>query len=206
MAALALVIALGGGTAWAANHYLITKTSQIKPSVLAKLHGAVGRAGVTGTPGVRGATGGTGVTGATGTAATVFDTQIDPQTGEQQTGAAGAIPIVLSCVQNGGSAPQARLDASPLPDPSSRGRYTTTMTANNGTNTSSAAGPLSTSVFTPIADSGPGAVTNNTYGTSVLTTFVGGNFKTETVTFWIFRTDDGSSGTCYLKSQITTEG
>jgi hypothetical protein len=37
---LALVLALGGGTAWAAHHYSITSTKQIKPSVLKKLHGA----------------------------------------------------------------------------------------------------------------------------------------------------------------------
>jgi hypothetical protein len=35
-ATLALVLALGGGTAWAAHHYLITKTSQISPNVLSK--------------------------------------------------------------------------------------------------------------------------------------------------------------------------
>jgi hypothetical protein len=39
---LALVIALGGGTAWAAHTYLVTSTSQIKPSVLKKLQGKNG--------------------------------------------------------------------------------------------------------------------------------------------------------------------
>jgi len=60
---LALVLAIGGGTAWAAHHYLIVSTSQIKPSVLKKLHGAKG---TNGTNGTNGATGATGVTGATG--------------------------------------------------------------------------------------------------------------------------------------------
>jgi hypothetical protein len=42
---LALVIALGGGTAWAAHTYLITSTGQIKPSVLKKLQGRSGKNG-----------------------------------------------------------------------------------------------------------------------------------------------------------------
>jgi hypothetical protein len=63
---LALVLAIGGGTAWAAHHYLIVSTSQIKPSVLKKLHGANGHNGHNGTNGSAGATGATGVTGATG--------------------------------------------------------------------------------------------------------------------------------------------
>src|SRR6185437_14944481 len=63
---LALVLALGGGTAWAAHHYSITSTKQIKPSVLKKLHGARGKNGTTGATGATGATGVTGVTGVTG--------------------------------------------------------------------------------------------------------------------------------------------
>ncbi len=41
ISSLALFFALGG-TAIAAQHYLITSTSQIKPSVLAKLKGKAG--------------------------------------------------------------------------------------------------------------------------------------------------------------------
>ena len=63
---LALVIALGGGTAWAAHHYLITSTKQIKPSVLRALHGAKGRHGINGTNGANGRNGATGPTGAAG--------------------------------------------------------------------------------------------------------------------------------------------
>src|ERR1019366_898531 len=48
---LALLLVLAGGTAYAANHYLITKTSQIKPSVLKDLRG---RAGSSGAPGALG--------------------------------------------------------------------------------------------------------------------------------------------------------
>ena len=68
---LALVLALGGGTAWAAHHYLITSTHQIKPSVLASLHGKRGSTGPKGTDGKNGARGATGPTGATGSNASI---------------------------------------------------------------------------------------------------------------------------------------
>jgi hypothetical protein len=45
VAYLALFAALGGGTAYAAKHYLITSTNQIKPSVRKALHGATGASG-----------------------------------------------------------------------------------------------------------------------------------------------------------------
>jgi hypothetical protein len=54
VATLALVLVVGGGTAWAAHHYLITSTSQIKPSVLKKLHGKNGVDGTNGTNGKNG--------------------------------------------------------------------------------------------------------------------------------------------------------
>jgi hypothetical protein len=69
---VAVILAIGGGSAWAASsghkpkpkpkhhHYLITSTGQIKPSVLSQLHGA------NGTNGSNGATGSTGATGAPG--------------------------------------------------------------------------------------------------------------------------------------------
>ena len=52
---LALVLAIGAGTAWAAHHYLISSTSQIKPSVLKNLHGANGHNGHNGVTGATGA-------------------------------------------------------------------------------------------------------------------------------------------------------
>jgi len=66
VATLALVIALGGGTAWAAHHYLITSASQIKPGVLKTLRGAQGQSGTNGAAGVAGAPGANGANGATG--------------------------------------------------------------------------------------------------------------------------------------------
>jgi hypothetical protein len=52
-ATLALVFSMAGG-ALAAGHYLITSTSQIKPSVRRALHGARGPAGAQGPQGVPG--------------------------------------------------------------------------------------------------------------------------------------------------------
>lgn len=59
IAALALVFAMTGG-AFAAGHYLITSTKQIKPSVLAQLKG---KAGANGAPGAAGAAGPVGPQG-----------------------------------------------------------------------------------------------------------------------------------------------
>jgi hypothetical protein len=65
LSALALFFALGG-TAIATRHYLITSTSQIKPSVLKKLHGVGGAAGAQGAQGAQGPQGAAGPAGAQG--------------------------------------------------------------------------------------------------------------------------------------------
>ncbi len=65
IACLALFFALGG-TAIAAQHYLVTSTDQIKPSVLAKLKGKEGPPGPQGQTGPAGAPGATGETGSAG--------------------------------------------------------------------------------------------------------------------------------------------
>src|ERR1700676_2132687 len=71
-ATLALVLAIGGGTAAAASSYLVTSTQQIKPNVLKALRGQRGPRGfrgfkgANGTNGTNGAKGSTGATGATG--------------------------------------------------------------------------------------------------------------------------------------------
>jgi len=62
---LALFFALGG-TAIAAKHYIITSTSQIKPSVLKQLRGTPGPAGANGVNGVTGAQGVPGAPGVQG--------------------------------------------------------------------------------------------------------------------------------------------
>jgi hypothetical protein len=80
---LALLLVLAGGTAYAANHYLITKTSQIKPSVLKDLRG---RAGSSGAPGALGAAGAAGATGATGPAGISGYTQVQSATTNNPSG------------------------------------------------------------------------------------------------------------------------
>jgi len=65
IALTALVFAMTG-TGVAASHYVITSTSQIKPSVLRKLRGTAGRAGPIGPVGPRGLTGAQGLPGSTG--------------------------------------------------------------------------------------------------------------------------------------------
>jgi hypothetical protein len=67
VATVAVFLAMSGG-AYAASHYLITKTSQIKPSVLGSLKGKAGPAGPKGAPGATGAAGPTGPAGAQGPA------------------------------------------------------------------------------------------------------------------------------------------
>lgn len=66
-ATLALVFSMTGG-AMAANHYLISSTKQIKPSILKKLKGNAGAKGATGPQGAQGAQGGAGPAGPAGSA------------------------------------------------------------------------------------------------------------------------------------------
>ncbi len=65
IASLALFFALGG-TAVAAHHYLITSTSQLKPSVLKALRGNVGAKGPAGLAGAKGTAGQAGPAGEKG--------------------------------------------------------------------------------------------------------------------------------------------
>jgi len=66
-ASLALLLAVGGGTALAAHHYLVVSRSQIKPNVLRSLHGNRGYRGYRGYSGASGATGLAGASGFTTT-------------------------------------------------------------------------------------------------------------------------------------------
>lgn len=65
LALVALAVAIGGGTAFAGVHYIITSTKQIKPSVLKALRKA-GPAGPQGAQGPKGDTGSAGTNGTNG--------------------------------------------------------------------------------------------------------------------------------------------
>jgi hypothetical protein len=71
-ATLALVFALGAGTALAAHHYLLSSSKQISPKLLKELKkpGLQGRTGATGAQGNPGQTGSTGPPGPGGQSAT----------------------------------------------------------------------------------------------------------------------------------------
>jgi hypothetical protein len=71
VATLALVFAMSGG-AYAAKHYLITSTKQIKPSVLDSLRGKQGPKGAAGATGIAGPKGDRGPAGPPGTYPTVL--------------------------------------------------------------------------------------------------------------------------------------
>jgi len=84
---LVLVLALGGSAA-AAGRYIITSTSQIKPSVLSKLRGARGPAGHAGVPGPAGPQGpqgeaGKGERGETGAKGEPGERGVKGETGER---------------------------------------------------------------------------------------------------------------------------
>jgi hypothetical protein len=120
-ATIALVVALGGGTAYAAHklHYLITSTKQISPSVLGALKttGQSGAAGPAGPSGPKGATGGqgiqgiqgvTGLTGPQGPGAEILAN--GGIAAGNTTTAVGTIPVQLDCIDNGANTtPKAQL-------------------------------------------------------------------------------------------------
>lgn len=95
----------------AAHHYLITSTSQIKPSVLTKLKGNAGRngaAGAAGTPGAQGPQGPAGPT--TLSALTVVNgPTISVPTGEVK-GASAICPAGTRAVSGGGNSSISGID------------------------------------------------------------------------------------------------
>jgi hypothetical protein len=91
IASLSLFFALGG-TAIAANHYLITSTSQIKPNVLRQLHGKRGPIGAVGPQGAQGAIGSQGIPGAAGPTNLTYVSAVGSAGPERQVGGSVACP------------------------------------------------------------------------------------------------------------------
>jgi hypothetical protein len=112
IALLALFLALGG-TAIAAHHYLITSTSQIKPSVLKKLKGNTGPAGPAGAIGPAGASGPQGPAGPVNLSAltSVTGATVEVPPGEIK-GASAFCPAGSRAVSGGGFASLAGTDVS----------------------------------------------------------------------------------------------
>ncbi len=100
LSALALFFALGG-TALAAKHYLITSASQIKPSVLHKLHGNAGARGAAGPQGPPGSQGPAGSPGPPGPSATALWADV---TSTGTLTASGGVTGVLSSYPEVGTA------------------------------------------------------------------------------------------------------
>jgi hypothetical protein len=223
VAMVALVLALGAGAAYAKAHFIITKTSQIKPSVLKTLHGANGTNGTNGTNGATGPTGAagstgnvgaTGSTGSTGPGATVLTTLLpSPVSGATTSSTAvGTLPVLLQCTNNsnGTSAPLGALatTAHSVTSVSTASYYASWISATAGTAftnpteyqananlpTSSSYQMLST------ADAGGGITTGNILITD--TPLSGNGGSTETVSFVLTVAGSGSSSECAVKAQI----
>jgi hypothetical protein len=139
IAVTALFLSMGG-VGLAASKYLITSTSQIKPSVLAELHGARGPRGPAGssvqgpegTPGSAGAPGITGVAGPPGPA-----------------GAAGTAHA-FAAVTAGGSLIAGAMNVTGISHVTDSGIYCLALSPGSGANPNLA-------VLTPDADSALGA-------------------------------------------------
>jgi hypothetical protein len=229
VAVTALVLALGAGAAYAKSHFLVTKISQIKPSVVRELHGAKGANGSNGINGTNGANGKNGTNGATGptgsTGATGGPGPAGPgasvlaavltspgSSGTSTTSAAvGTLPIELACTNEGANTPIANLETTAHSSAAATVRYDATWV-------SPAAGTSYTSptvqqananlpasgaynmLDTALADTGGADVT---YGTVYLSDVPNsGAATTETVNFQLTTAGSNSSSVCAVSAQI----
>jgi hypothetical protein len=101
IASLALFFALGG-TAIAARHYLVTSTSQIKPSVLKQLRGHNGTQGLAGPQGPAGPQGSPGQPGSPGPTNVTYVAGVGTVAAGTQAG--GAVSCPVGQVVSGGGA------------------------------------------------------------------------------------------------------
>ena len=114
IALLALFFVLGG-TAVAAKHYLITSTSQIKPSVLTKLKGNAGPGGPAGPAGAPGAQGAQGPAGPINLSALTSVTGPEVEVPKEEVGGTSAFcPAGSHAVSGGGSSSIAGIAASEM--------------------------------------------------------------------------------------------
>jgi hypothetical protein len=114
IAMLALFFAIGG-TAFAAHHYLVTSTSQIKPSVLKALRGQTGPAGPAGQAGATGATGAPGPAGPSNLSTLTTVTGPTVEVLNDTVGVAEAVcPAGSHAVSGGGTGGIAGLDVSEM--------------------------------------------------------------------------------------------
>ncbi|HUB77033.1 MAG TPA: hypothetical protein VL977_08240 [Solirubrobacteraceae bacterium] len=215
---IALVIAVGGGTAWAAHHlhYIITKTNQIKPSVLSTLHGANGSPGANGATGATGSTGSTGSTGAQGPSASSWDVTVDAG---QTSATTGTIPVELTCVQEAGEADAFlyTTETSGIAFPHEHGGSFFSEQTENASSSSPESGSVSQEnggyPTSGTSDIGGDAGGNAAIGHTLLTYYSGligfGALPVTTETIsWALTTGTGtgSSGTCNVDAQITPNG
>jgi hypothetical protein len=224
VAMVALVLALGAGAAYAKAHFLITKTSQIKPSVLKTLHGANGTNGTNGTDGAKGATGGTGATGlvgatggtgATGPGADVLNALVTSG-GLSGTTAfgnpIGTLPIELGCTNEGSNPPIADLETTAHSTSSTAVYYYATyvsaaVASGTGATVEEAnQDNLPTTGTYNMLDTAGTTESDVTYGTVFLTDIPKFGFSTapitETVHFDLTTAGSNSSEECAITAQI----
>ncbi len=214
-----LVLVVGAGAAYAGkklHHYLLSSTSQIKPSVLAQLHGSNGANGTNGTNGTTGNTGPTGGVGPQGPGAEILSAKVSAFSVSSPV---GSIPIELSCNGNGANTdPSAQLLTTETGGlngvtESGGGYYNTSLALANG-------GTASPTFYTGSYNGSPGTALNaggfsndavTQAGTILLTHFSGlfsTNFHpstlTETVTYRlnVVLGTGGGDGSCSIDAQI----
>jgi hypothetical protein len=210
-ATVAVVLALGGGTAYAAHHYLLSSTKQISPSVLKALKGNAGPAGpkgaqgAQGIQGIQGNTGNQGNIGPQGPGAIVLSDTLTagaPSLYPNSTGI-GAIPVYFYCAREGSGDPQAELVTSVESGGDYYSQYTEGTTFDSFDDNASTYewdGTLGNEQY--LADDTVDADTE--HGSVLLEHTVSGNPITETVDFAITEAGTAGTATCTINAQIVS--